>query len=188
MTSQRNLPNPAPLTILGILLIGLGVVALAAPAVAGKTVVIVIGVILLIAAAVQILSGLKADHWADKLPHLALGVISGLCGLALLGEPWIGMKYIALILAISFVVEGVWKIVASFGYRPAAGWLAMLASGSISLLLGLLIWRQWPLSGLWAVGILVGVNLLVTGISLLAVSATVRGLSALSEQTDDDAS
>jgi uncharacterized membrane protein HdeD (DUF308 family) len=181
MNKKRELPNPTPLSILGFVLIILGVVALAVPALAGEAVVIVIGVMLVIAGVLQIISGVKAEQLSDKLPHVVLGVISGLCGLALLGEPWIGMKLITLILAIAFVVEGVWKIIASFRYRPAIGWFAMLASGVVSLLLGLLIWYQWPLSGLWAVGILVGVNLLITGVSLLAVSTTVRGLTEPSE-------
>jgi uncharacterized membrane protein HdeD (DUF308 family) len=89
------------------------------------------------------------------------------------------MKFIALLLAIFFVVEGVWKIIASFSYRPAPGWLFMLASGVIALVLGLLIWKQWPVSGLWAVGILVGVDLLMTGVSMVALATTVRRISNL---------
>lgn len=49
------------------------------------------------------------------------------------------MKFIALLLAIFFVLEGIWKIIASYGFRPASGWVLMLASGVIALLLGLLI-------------------------------------------------
>ena len=50
----------------------------------------------------------------------------------------------------------------------------ILLSGVIALVLGLMIWRQWPVSGLWAVGILVGVDLLMTGISMVALASTVR--------------
>ena len=188
MNKKRELPSTTPLSILGILLIVLGVIALAMPALAGETVVIIIGVMLLLAGIVQIVSGIRAEHLRSKLPPLVLGVIMALCGLALLAQPWVGMKLIALILALSFMVEGVWKIVTSFGYRPARGWLVMLASGFISLLLGVMIWRQWPLSGIWAVGILVGVNLLFTGISLMAVATTVRRLRALADEATGDAS
>ena len=118
----------------------------------------------------------------SKLPPLILGVLSAFCGIGLLGEPWIGMKFIALLLAIFFAVEGIWKIVASFNYRPATGWLALLASGILTLILGLLIWRQWPLSGLWAVGVLVGINLLMTGISMVTLAATARRLKSVAEE------
>ena len=77
----------------------------------------------------------------------------------MLAHPWLGLAVLTLVMAVYFVVEGIWKIVASFSFRPATGWLAVLASGVIGLVLGGLIWMQWPLSGLWAVGILVGVDL-----------------------------
>jgi uncharacterized membrane protein HdeD (DUF308 family) len=166
---------------MGVLLIILGVLAIGTPAVAGKAVVLVIGAMLLLAGIVQIFSGLRSEGWFNKLPPLILGVIVALCGLGLLGEPWVGMKFIALLLAIFFVVEGIWKIIASFSYRPASGWLLILASGVITLFLGLLIWKQWPVSGLWAVGILVGVDLLMTGISMVALASTVRRLKSLAK-------
>jgi uncharacterized membrane protein HdeD (DUF308 family) len=178
MTDEQT-PNIASLTLMGVLLIILGIIAIATPAVAGKTVVMVIGVVLLVGGVVQIVSGLRSEGWSGKLPPVILGVIAALCGLGLLGEPWIGMKFIALLLAIFFVLEGIWKIIASFSYRPASGWLLMLASGVIALVLGLLIWRQWPLSGLWAIGVLVGVDLLMTGTSMVVLASTVRRLRKL---------
>jgi uncharacterized membrane protein HdeD (DUF308 family) len=133
----------------------------------------------LIAGVVQIVSGLRSEGWSSKLPPLILGAIAAFCGIGLLGEPWIGMKYIALLLAIFFVIEGIWKIIASFSYRPASGWLMILLSGVIALVLGLMIWKQWPVSGLWAVGVLVGIDLLMTGISMVALASTVRRISNL---------
>jgi uncharacterized membrane protein HdeD (DUF308 family) len=164
---------------MGVLLIIFGVLAIATPAVAGTAVVMTIGAVLLIAGIVQIVSGLRSDGWSSKLPPLILGVITSLCGFGLLSEPWIGMKFIALLLAIFFVVEGIWKIIASFSYRPASGWLLLLVSGVIALVLGLLIWKQWPVSGLWAVGVLVGVDLLMTGISMVALASTIRRIRNL---------
>ena len=71
-------------------------------------------------------------------------------------------------------MEGAWKIVVSFRYKPATGWKWLLASGLLSLILGLLIWNQWPVSGMWAVGALVGVNLLGTGLALAALASTLN--------------
>ena len=178
MTDQ-DMPDTTSLTLMGVLLIVFGVIAIATPAVAGKAVVMVIGALLLVVGVVQIVSGLRSNGWSSKLPPLILGPIAVLCGLGLLGEPWIGMKFMALLLAVFFVVEGIGKIIASFSYRPASGWLLILASGVIALVLGLLIWKQWPVSGLWAVGMLVGVDLLMTGISMVALASTVRRISNL---------
>jgi uncharacterized membrane protein HdeD (DUF308 family) len=178
MTGEKR-PSTSALTLMGVLLIVLGIIAIATPAVAGKTVVMVIGVVLLVGGVVQIISGLRTEGWSSKLPPLILGIIAAFCGLGLLGEPWIGMKFIALLLAIFFVMGGIWKIIVSFSYRPASGWLLMLASGVIALVLGLLIWRQWPVSGLWAVGILVGVDLLTTGVSMVVLASTLRRIRDL---------
>jgi uncharacterized membrane protein HdeD (DUF308 family) len=173
-------PQAKHLMLTGIVLIVFGVIAIATPAVAGTAVVMVIGTVLLITGVVQFVQGLRAESWSSRLLPLIQGAIAAICGLGLLGEPWIGMKLIALLLAIFFVMEGIWKIIASFSYRPASGWLLILASGVIALVLGLLIWRQWPVSGLWAVGILVGVDLLMTGVSMVALAASVRRIATLS--------
>jgi uncharacterized membrane protein HdeD (DUF308 family) len=157
---------------LGIALITLGVAAVLAPAVAGSAVVLVIGFILLIAGIVPIVRGLKADASMEKTMGLTLGVVTALAGVAVIGHPLFGLAFLTLLLVGYFVVEGIWKIVVAFRYQPATGWKWLLASGVLSLLLGLLIWSQWPVSGLWAVGILVGVNLLGTGLALVTLAST----------------
>ena len=154
---------------LGILLIVLGVISILSPAVAGGAVVTVVGLILLVAGVVQVLRALQMAG-SEKLLTIALGVIAALAGIAVVLHPILGLAFLTLLLAVYFVTEGVWKIIAAFRYRPAAGWGWLLGSGVISLVLGWLIWSQWPLSGLWAVGILVGVNLLGTGASLVTLS------------------
>jgi len=74
-------------------------------------------------------------------------------------------------------VEGIWKIIASFKFRPNPGWIWLLLGGGLSLVLGILIWNQWPLSGVWAIGMLVGIDLLTTGISLVVLGSAVKELS-----------
>jgi len=159
---------------LGIALIALGVAAVLAPAVAGSALVIVIGFIMLIAGIVPIVRELKAEASMEKAIGLTLGIITALAGIAVIGHPLFGLAFLTLLLVIYFVAEGVSKIVASFRYKPVSGWKWLLASGVLSLLLGLLIWRQWPVSGLWAVGVLVGVNLLGTGLALVTLASTLN--------------
>ncbi len=175
--ADQAMPDTKSLTIMGVLLILFGIVAITTPAVAGKAVVIVIGVALLCVGVAQVVAGFKAEGWSQKLPPLLLGGFAVLCGACLLIEPIHGMLSIALLMAIFFVVEGAWKIFASFSYRPASGWLMMLASGFIALLLGLMIWKQWPLSGLWAVGIFVGVDMITSGVSMIAVASTAKRIA-----------
>jgi uncharacterized membrane protein HdeD (DUF308 family) len=161
---------------LGIVLIALGVVAILTPAVAGSALVIVIGFILLIAGIVPIVRELKAEASMEKAIGLTLGIITALTGIAVIGHPLFGLAFLTLLLVAYFVTEGVWKIIVSFRYKPATGWKWLLVSGVLSLILGLLIWKQWPVSGLWAVGVLVGVNLLGTGLALVTLASTLKSL------------
>ena len=159
------------LMLFGVALIVFGAIAVLAPVFAGGAVVIIIGIVLLVSGIGQFIHGLKAESWGDKMMPLVLGVITGLCGILVIGHPLLGLEFLTLLLAVFFIVEGFWKIVSSFSYRAAPGWVWMLVSGGLSLLLGLLIWSQWPLSGIWAVGLLVGIDLLVTGISMVMLAS-----------------
>ncbi len=172
--TQTDLPNTNHLLLTGSFLIIFGLVAIASPAVAGTAVVMVIGTLLAGTGVVEIFQAVRTDSWSNRIGTLLFGVITFACGLGVLGHPLFGLSFLTLLLAIYFVTGGIAKIVGSFCFRPISGWLLMLGSGLISLLLGVLIWRQWPLSGMWAVGVLVGVDLLATGLSMLALAATVR--------------
>lgn len=170
--SKAKKPGATFLLLMGILTAILGVIAIGSPAVAGTAVVYIVGAIMLIAGISQVVMGLKAEGWSHKLLPLILGTVTTLGGLAVLAHPVLGMEVLTLILAAYFVAEGIWKVVASFSFRPAQGWLAVLFSGVITWLLGAMIWSQWPASGMWAIGILVGIDLLTTGISLILVGVT----------------
>jgi len=175
--TEKTMPGVTYLTWMGIALIVLGLLAIAAPAFAGEAVMVVIGIILLVSGIFEFGRGWREDAWSGKILAFVLGVLMALCGLAVLSRPLFSLAIFTLMLAMFFVVEGIWKIVISFSYRPATGWLAMLASGVLGFLLGFLIWRQWPLSGIWAVGVLIGVDLLMTGISMVALALTVKRIA-----------
>ena len=172
--NNKQLPGTKYLIFAGAVLMAFGIVAILLPALAGTAVVIVIGALLLIAGVVQFVQGLRMRSLLHKLLPVVLGIITAICGIAVLAHPVLGTSVLALILAVFFFVEGAWKIIASFSYRATRGWLAMFASGALAIVLGFLIWRQWPLSDLLAVGILVGVDLLMTGASMVVLGITMR--------------
>lgn len=96
------------------------------PAIAGGAVVIVIGLILLVAGAVQVARGLKAEAWTEKILATVMDVITVLAGILVIGHPLLGLAYLTLLLVAYFVAEGIWKLVASFRYRPATGVLSLI--------------------------------------------------------------
>ena len=164
-------------TWLGIALIVLGFVAILTPAAAGSAVVVVIGLILLGAGVAAAIRGLQAATAMEKVLGLVVGVVTALAGVAVLAHPLFGLSLLTLLLAGYFLVDGACKVVVSFRFRPASGWLWLLISGAVSLVLGALIWRQWPMSGLWAVGVLVGLNLISTGLALLKSVSMLREIA-----------
>ena len=175
--NEQSLPSGKRLKWLGIAMLVLGFIAVMAPAITGTWVVYIIGAVLLVTGITQLFSGFQAEGWSAKVVPLILGVITTLAGIGVLGNPILGLGTLTLLLVIFFVAEGLWKIIAALGYRPAEGWVWLLASGAISLLLGLMIWNQWPVSGLWAVGILVGVNLISTGVTLIVLASAIKELT-----------
>ncbi len=176
--AAKTAPSVNYLFLMGIVLLVFGGVAMASPAVAGTSVVLVIGAILVVSGVVQVVHGIRESSFSNKLLSLVLGAITLLAGLAVLAHPFLGLTVLTMALAFYFLVEGIWKIFISFSFRPASGWLAMFGSGVIALALGAMIWKQWPVSGLWAVGALIGVDLTITGLALLLLAVTLRRIAA----------
>lgn len=172
--TEKSTPSASYLMWMGIALMVFGGIAIGAPAFAGKAIVYVIGAILMLTGIVQCVQGFGEESWSRKILGIVLGAITAICGLAVLAHPLFGLTMLTLVLAFFFVIEGIWKVVISFSYRPAQGWIAMLISGLLGFLLGFIIWRQWPISGMWAVGVLIGVDLLMTGISMVALAMTIK--------------
>jgi uncharacterized membrane protein HdeD (DUF308 family) len=160
---------------LGWALMALGLVSICSPFVAGKAAVFLIGLILLAAGLGLLLESLQTEGGSGRLLTLVLGVITSASALFVFAHPLLGLGVLTFLLVMYFVADGLWKIIASFRNMSAPGWFWLLASGAVSLLLALLIWRDWPVSGLYAVGVLIGVNLLSTGIALVAFARSLKG-------------
>ncbi len=177
--AEKQLPGITHMTAVGIALIVFGVICLAVPVIAGGAITYVIGGLLLVAGVLQVIQGLRESSLISKLLPVILGAVMIVAGGSVLARPLIGMAVLTLVLAVAFIVEGVWKVVVSFSYRPAAGWIGLLLSGILAIVLGGIIWAEWPISGLWAIGVLVGVNLLVTGLTIVLLAVTVRRATEL---------
>lgn len=95
----------------------------------------------------------------------------------LAGRPGIGLATVTLLVGGYLVVDGISSAILAFHVRPDKGWGWMLFSAIMGVLLGFLLLREWPLSGLWAIGTMVGVNLLFAGFSIISVGSAARGLA-----------
>lgn len=166
------------LMVLGFGMAVLGVLAMAAPLITGVAVGIVVGVLIIAGGLAQAFYALKAKSWGSGTLGVLLGALAILCGILMLGHPLFGLAFLTLVLAVYFIVDGIFEIAFAFKLKPLTGWGWTLVSGVVSLFLGFLIWTQWPISGAWAVGLLVGINICFSGWSLIALGAAARRVAS----------
>jgi uncharacterized membrane protein HdeD (DUF308 family) len=104
-----------------------------------------------------------------------LGVLTLVAGGYLVARPGMGLATLTLVLAAYLFVEGLFEIIYAFRLRPIKGWGWTLFSGIAALVLGIMIWRQFPVSGMWAVGTIVGIHMIFAGSSMASLSRAARG-------------
>lgn len=150
---------------LGIAQLLLGIVAwfdVIAFTIAGT---IFIGALLLVAGVFQVVHAFMDREWGSFILHLLVGALYVIGGFLLMDEPIAGSIVITIMVAATLVIGGILRIVIGMQHRNMPGWGLLLASGVISLLVGVMLYMTLPWSGLWVVGTLIAVELIVHGVS-----------------------
>jgi uncharacterized membrane protein HdeD (DUF308 family) len=157
-----------------VLLIIFGVLAIGSPMLAALAVNVFVGWLLVLVGAVHFVIAFHAHRAGSVIWKLLVGVAYVAFGVYLILHPILGVISLTLALAVLFLIEGVLDIILFFTMRavPGSGWV--LFDGIVTLLLGLLIYLGWPSSSVWAIGILVGVSMIVTGVTRIMLSLAVR--------------
>jgi uncharacterized membrane protein HdeD (DUF308 family) len=161
----------------GIVLVLLGLLAIVIPPLATLAVTILVGWLFLISGVV----GLITTFWAKGAPgfwwSLFSAIIGIVAGIILLAWPISGTVSLTLVLIVFFIMEGVVSIMYGIDHRKEAsgraGWI--IASGVIDLILAAIIFSGLPGSAAWAIGLLVGINMVFGGTSLIAMALAARG-------------
>ena len=160
---------------LGIVMIVLGTIAIGSTFVMTIASVFFFGWLLIIGGVMEVIHAFWQERWAGFFLDLLTGVLYVVVGW-MMGDQSQGIgPLLILIIAMFLLFEGVFRIVAAVAARyPHWGWV--MFNGVISLILGIMIWRQWPYSGLWVIGLFVGIEMLLNGWSLVMLSLTGRKL------------
>jgi uncharacterized membrane protein HdeD (DUF308 family) len=163
--------------VLGGLLIVGGLLAIFFPVATTVVTATFFGVILLIAGVLQVASAFWASGWSGFFVHLLGGLLAIFVGVIFVDRPLISAVEWTLVLAIFCVAGGLIRIVSALALRFSAwGW--SLFNGIVTLLLGVLIWRRWPGDGLWVIGTLVGIELLLSGWSWVMLGMALRTVAS----------
>ena len=159
---------------IGVFLVISGVLTLGAPFVAGISLTLMIGGLVLVGGVAQCILAFKVGAVGRGVLVFLMGVLMVAAGAYMVRQPVSALASMTLFLAAYFIATGIVELVAAFGVRRAVGWTWVLMNGAVTLVLGLMIWRQFPLSGIWALGTLFGVKLLFSGASLIGLGTAVR--------------
>jgi uncharacterized membrane protein HdeD (DUF308 family) len=161
-----------------VLFILLGIFAIAEPFAAGLGVTLLVGWLLVFGAVAHFFAAFKGHGAKHVILQVVVGIVYLIGGLYFLTHPIMGVSTLTLLLSGVILAEGVLEVVAYFRRKSMHGASWMLINGIVTLLLGGLIWFHWPSSSVWAIGTLVGVNLLMTGISRLMLGMVARKLAS----------
>lgn len=158
----------------GVLLIVFGMLAVGSPFVAAVAVNVVVSWLIVLAGVVHLTLAFSAHSAGSVIWKLLVGLAYLCFGAYLIMHPVLAVASLTLLLASLFLIEGVLDIVLFFKMRSMRGSSWVLLDGVITLVLGLLIYMQWPTSSAWAIGTLVGVSMIISGITRVMLSLAVR--------------
>jgi uncharacterized membrane protein HdeD (DUF308 family) len=159
---------------IGILLIVLGIVAIALPAFSTIFAETWIAGILIAAGSAKLVYAFQTRAEEGFIWKLLLGILYAATGVMLLVDPLKGALTLTLLLGTFLLTEGVFELLLAFRLRGQPNWTSALVNGIITLVLGGMIWFQWPFNAPWLIGTLVGVSVLFTGISRVMLSLNAR--------------
>lgn len=159
---------------LGIVLILVGIAAICFPLVSTIAAKFFLGWLFLIGGVFLIIHAFSAQGWGGFLWSLLIGVLYLIAGGYLAFFPLTGLLTLAILLAILFVAEGIMEIIMAFRVHPSDGRIWLLLSGIAALVVGVLIFLGLPSSAEWALGLLVGINLLFSGWSYVFLAMSGR--------------
>jgi len=163
---------------LSILMIIAGILAIASPFVAGVVVTRVVGWLLLFSGVLHLVYAFRGGGVTLVLWELLLAIAYAVAGSYILANPAIGLATLTFVIGLYLFAEAIFEFAGSYVTRHelGSGWL--LFDGIVTLLLAFLILGTWPTSNIWAIGTLVGVSMLFSGISRLMMSSAVRRITA----------
>lgn len=178
---QLDVPIPAEaiqywgwFLVFGICLVVLGIAAVVRAAQATVVSMMFFGWLLVLASAIEIAQAVVVGQWgAVFFEHLLAAILFAITGALIIMRPTMSAEVATVLMAVFFLVGGLFQLVGSVAAKwPGWGWQA--ADGIITFVLGLLVLVEWPASGLWMIGLFVGIDLILFGLAWIAFALSLR--------------
>ena len=158
--------------VIGVATILLGIAALAAPLVVGESMLLFVGFAIALAGVLRLIWAFRVQSLGSGIYKFLLGVLTLLAGVFVLGHPLMASGVLSIILAIYLFMDGLVEVLVAFTMQGAEGKGWLLTGGILSILLGCLLFFQAPLSGVMAIGVLLGIKLIFIGVTALTLGPT----------------
>jgi uncharacterized membrane protein HdeD (DUF308 family) len=153
----------------GAVLILLGIAAIVRSVTATVASMLFFGWLLVVAGMFEFVSAFMVGNWAGFFLHLLIGILFAVMGVLMLTRPVISAESLTLAMSIFFLIAGLYQLIASaWTHLPGWGWQAL--NGVITSILGVLVLAGWPASGLWVIGLFVGIELVFYGCAWIALA------------------
>ncbi len=160
---------------LGALLVVIGLVALGVATFTTIVSVVIFGWLLIFGGVTEAVYAFWRKRWGGFFIDLLTGLLYLVVGFLVVSNPVAGAEVLTLMIALFLMFGGILRAAAATALQPPH-WIWLLVHGAVSLLLGILIWRQWPVSGLWAIGLFVGIEMIFNGWTLIMLGLLARNL------------
>lgn len=162
--------------LMGIILILFGTVAIGRTYMVTLVSVVFFGWLMIAAGVTQVLfSCWRGRGWGGFFFDILSGILYCVVGFMIVANPGSTAVTLTLLIAMYLMFDGIFRVIGAISVRfPNWGWTVF--SGIVSLILGILIWRQWPYSGIWVIGLFVGIQMIFNGWSLVMLSTAVKSL------------
>jgi uncharacterized membrane protein HdeD (DUF308 family) len=161
--------------LLGVVLIVLGMVAIGVPWVVTIATMLLFGWLLTVAGVLQVMHAFWARGWGGFFIQLLVGVLQIVVGVLVANHPLATGAAVTILMAAFFVVSGIFRMFAALAL-PFDGRAWLFLGGLINLVMGMMIWQQWPNDALWVIGLFVGVDLIIHGWWLVMLAISVKSI------------
>ena len=167
------------LMFMGIILTILGFVGLYMTGMLTLASMFYIGIMLLVAGILMLIDAFRAEGWKAKIWAILLALIYAFSGCVMIVNPAASAIWFTLFIAVFLLASGVARIIIGFTVRKEVGsWAWTVFGGVISIILAVLIYNAWPISGLWVVGMYVAIEMILQGASMISIAIAAKRLEA----------
>jgi len=162
---------------LGVIYLLAGFIALGSVVFATVATVLVVGIMMIISGVAEVINAFQLKSWGKFLLWVLLGLLYIFAGFVTFENPLLAAALLTLMLGFALVASGIMRLVLAFSMKEGTPWLWVVLSGLITLALGVIILLHWPVSGLYILGIFLGIDLVFAGVSWICVGLGLRKLT-----------